>query len=115
MSRVTHGDVTANKMELVAIEIPINTGDGSSVDALKGVQDYDAKIISWEIVQNVNAFQWARAADMAAPVVSADADEGLAPPVGKFALPEIFLRSASAATVAAVLVLYTAKDDVIAV
>lgn len=115
MSRVTHGDVTAHSMELVAITIPGSGDDGETVDALKTVKDYDARIFAWEIVENALAFEVGKAADMAAPVITADADEGFAPPVSAAALSELWLRSATAATVAATLILYTAKEDVITV
>ncbi len=113
MSRVTHGDVIARTMELVDIAISANTGDGSSVDALKGAQDYDARIVAWEIIDNAADFEVARAADMAAPKFTRDLDEGFAPPVSKFALPELFLRSKTGATVTALLILYLAKEDVL--
>lgn len=112
MSRVTHGDVIARGMELVDITIPGNGGNGSSVDALKGTQDYDEKIIAWEIIDNAADFDVARAADMAAPSFVRDLDEGFAPPVSGSALAELFLRSKTAGTVAALLILYLAKDDV---
>ena len=112
MSRLTHQDVTAQKMELVTITIPANTGDGSTVDALKGTKTYDKKIVAWEVVENLAAFEVARAADMASPVLGRDLDEGFAPPVGRFALLELYLRSTTAATVGAVLILYTANEEV---
>ncbi len=113
MSRVTHGDVTARTMELKAITIPANTGDGSSVEALKGTQDYDSRIFAWEIIDNAADFEVARAADMAAPNFTRDLDEGFAPPVSGDALAELFVRSKTAGTVAALLILYLAKEDVL--
>ena len=113
MSRQLYSDVTAKSLELVDITILANTGDGSSVDILKGVQDYDKRIVAWEVVENGAAFEVARAKEMAAPKLSRAQDLGFAPPVSKFALSELFLRSTTDSTVAAVLILYLAGDDAI--
>lgn len=111
MARVVYQDVTSKDFEIVNIVIPANTGDGSSVDALKTVQSYDKRIASWEIVENAAAFEVAKEKEMALGKITPDADAGFAPPVGRFALPTTFLRSTTAATVAAVLILYTAEQE----
>ena len=112
MSRLPYSDITAKSMELVTLAVPANTGDGSTVDALKGVKTYDLKVVSWEIVENAAPIEVSRVKEMTAPKLTRAKDLGFAPPVSRFALSELFLRSTTTAAVAAVLVLYLGPEDV---
>lgn len=96
-------------LELKAITILGNGGNGSTLESLKGAQAYDDRILGWRIVENDDAFEYAMAEGMAAPAPTIDAELGWAPPLAKDALSSVYVRSTSASTVAAILELYLSE------
>ena len=105
-------DTVAGDIELKAITIPVNTGNGTDLETLKGAQSYDDRILGWRIIENDGAFQYAMANDMASPAPTRDEELGWAPPLSAYPLGRVYLRSTSTSTVAAILELYLARGDI---
>lgn len=111
-SEITDRNTLGDSLRLVAITIPNNGGNGTTIDALKGAQDWDDEIISWHIVENADAFQYGTEADFSGATPTIDAELGWAPPLRKQAMLDLFLRSSSGSTVAAILACVIATGSI---
>lgn len=111
-SEITDRNTLGDSLRLVNITILGNGADGSTIDTLKGVQPWDNEIISWHIVENADAFQYGTEADFCGATPTIDAELGWAPPLRKQAMLDLFLRSTSAGTVAAILACVIATGSI---
>ena len=117
MSRRAHDDNISFEYKLSPITIPGNAGNGTDVTALVvaalgATPAFFTRIISWEIVENAAAFHAALAADMAAPFLVKATNVGLNLAVSKEAMDKTFVRSTTAGTVAAKVIMYLSDEFV---
>lgn len=118
MSRRGHADSISFEYKLSLITIPGNGGDGTTVTALveaalAETPSFFTRMISWEIVENAAAFHAALAASIVAPFLVKATNAGLNLAVSKEAMDKTFVRSTTAGTVAAKVIMYLVDEDVI--
>ncbi len=112
MSRPTNRDQVSYDVEIEDITIPVNTGNGSTIDSFVSGKDYRNRIITYEILENAAEFKVSKVAGMGSRAITRATDLGFSPPAGSKSLKTLFVRSTTGATVAAVLVLYTSEQKV---
>lgn len=118
MSRRAQDDNISFEFRLSDITIPGNGGNGTGITALVeaalgSTPTYFTRMISWEIVENAAAFHAALTADMVAPFLVKATNVGLNLAVSKDAMDKTFVRSTTASTVAAKVIMYLTDENVI--
>ncbi len=107
--RGTQGDVTADDFEMEALTIP--NAEAVTVQSLRSDQDYDDKIMGWEIIDNDDTIEVGKTSSLAIKT-SPVAGVGFSPPVAKRALSTTFVKAAGGVDVSAVLVIFTSSEPV---
>ncbi len=107
--RSTSGDTIADDFEFEAITIP--QAAAVTVQSLRTAQDYDDRIMGWEIIDNTGGFDVAKVVGLS-PKTSPIVGVGFAPPTAKKSLETTFVKSTEVGDITAVLVVYTASETV---
>ncbi len=117
--RRAHGDNISFEYRIADIVIPVSGGDGTDLfqlvkDDLGPNQGYYERIISWEVIENAAAFHaGVDSAALTDKFLVRATNAGLNLAVSRQSLEDTFVRSTTAGTVAAKVILYLADENVL--